>query len=126
MTDFKVIDFHAHPVTPGFRKTMDDLGIGVVSDDGIALEWARIPHFYYDYYVFQYATSFCAAVAIADRILSEGESAVKEYKKFLSGGSSTDPISLLKIAGVDMSTPAPVNAALKLFDELLDEMEKLG
>ena len=101
-------------------------GPDMVSDDGIALEWARIPHFYYNYYVFQYATSFCAAVAIADRILSEGESAVREYKKFLSGGSSADPISLLKIAGVDMSTPAPINAALKLFDELLDEMEKLG
>lgn len=101
-------------------------GPDMVSDNQIALEWARIPHFYYNYYVFQYATSFCAAVAIADRILSEGESAVKEYKKFLSGGSSADPISLLKIAGVDMSTPAPVNAALKLFDELLDEMEKLS
>ncbi|MBO4914113.1 MAG: oligoendopeptidase F [Oscillospiraceae bacterium] len=101
-------------------------GPDMVSDDGIALEWARIPHFYYNYYVFQYATSFCAAVAIADRILSEGESAVAEYKKFLSGGSSADPISLLKIAGVDMSTPAPINAALGLFDELINEMEKLG
>jgi len=101
-------------------------GPDMVSDDGIALEWARIPHFYYNYYVFQYATSFCAAVAIADRILSEGESAVKEYKQFLSGGCSADPISLLKIAGVDMSTPAPINAALRLFGELVDEMEKLG
>lgn len=101
-------------------------GPDMVSDDAISLEWARIPHFYYDYYVFQYATSFCAAVAIADRILSEGASAVADYKKFLSGGSSADPISLLKIAGVDMSTPAPINAALKLFGELIDEMEKLG
>jgi oligoendopeptidase F len=101
-------------------------GPNMVSDDAIALEWARIPHFYYNYYVFQYATSFCAAVAIADRILTEGESVVKAYKEFLSGGSSTDPISLLKIAGVDMSTPEPVNAALRLFDELIDEMEKLG
>ena len=126
MTDFKVIDFHAHPVTPGFRKTMDDLGLDMVSDDGIALEWARIPHFYYDYYVFQYATSFCAAVAIADRILAEGADAVAAYKRFLSGGSSADPISLLKIAGVDMSTPEPINAALRLFGELVDEMEKLG
>ena len=65
-------------------------------------------------------------MAIADRILTLGESAVADYKKFLSGGSSTDPISLLKIAGVDMSSPAPVNAALKLFGELVDELEKLG
>lgn len=100
-------------------------GPDMVSDDGIALEWARIPHFFYNYYVFQYATGFSAAVAIASRILEEGESAVADYKKFLSGGSSTDPISLLKIAGVDMSTPEPVNAALKLFGELIEEMEEL-
>ena len=101
-------------------------GPDMVSDPQIALEWTRIPHFFYNYYVFQYATGFSAAVAIADRILTLGESAVADYKKFLSGGSSTDPISLLKIAGVDMSTPAPVNAALKLFGELVDELEKLG
>ena len=91
----------------------------------IALEWARIPHFFYNYYVFQYATGFSAAVAIANRILKEGAPAVADYKRFLSGGSSTDPISLLKIAGVDMSTPAPVNDALALFGEMVDEMEKL-
>ena len=101
-------------------------GPDMVSDPQIALEWTRIPHFFYNYYVFQYATGFSAAVAIADRILTLGESAVADYKKFLSGGSSTDPIGLLKIAGVDMSTPAPVNAALKLFGELVDELEKLG
>ena len=101
-------------------------GPDMVSDDGIALEWARIPHFFYDYYVFQYATGFSAAVAIANRILSEGESAVKDYKKFLSSGGSSDPISLLKIAGVDMSTPDPVNSALALFGELVEEMEKLA
>ena len=100
-------------------------GPDMISDDGIALEWARIPHFFYNYYVFQYATGFSAAVAIANRILSEGESAVKDYKKFLSGGCSTDPISLLKIAGVDMSTPQPVSDALKLFGELVDELEAL-
>jgi oligoendopeptidase F len=100
-------------------------GPDMVSDEGIALEWARIPHFYYDYYVFQYATGFSAAVAIANRILKEGAPAVADYKKFLSGGSSTDPISLLKIAGVDMSTPDPVNSALKLFGELVDELETL-
>ena len=99
-------------------------GPDMVSDDEIALEWARIPHFFYDYYVFQYATGFSAAVAIADRILKEGEPAVQDYKAFLSGGCSTDPISLLKIAGVDMSSPAPVNAALSLFGSLVEELEK--
>jgi oligoendopeptidase F len=101
-------------------------GPDMVSDPQIALEWARIPHFFYNYYVFQYATGYSAAVAIANRILSEGAPAVADYKKFLSGGSSTDPISLLKIAGVDMSSPEPVNSALQLFGELLDEMEKLA
>jgi oligoendopeptidase F len=100
-------------------------GPDMVSDDEIALEWARIPHFFYDYYVFQYATGFSAAVAIANRILSEGESAVADYKRFLSSGSSKDPISLLKIAGVDMSTSAPINSALTLFGELTAELEKL-
>ena len=100
-------------------------GPDMVSDDRIALEWARIPHFFYNYYVFQYATGFSAAVAIADRILAVGEEAVRDYKRFLSGGCSTDPISLLKIAGVDMASPAPVNDALRVFGELLDEMEKL-
>lgn len=100
-------------------------GPDMVSDAQIALEWARIPHFYYNYYVFQYATGFSAAVALADRILREGEPAVADYKRFLSGGSSTDPISLLKLAGVDMSTPAPVDAALAMFGELVDELDAL-
>lgn len=100
-------------------------GPDMVSDDEIAVEWARIPHFFYNYYVFQYATGFSAAVAIANRILKEGAPAVADYKKFLSGGSSTDPISLLKIAGVDMSTPKPINEALSLFGDLITEMEEL-
>ena len=100
-------------------------GPDMVSDPQIALEWARIPHFYYNYYVFQYATGFSAAVALADRILREGENAVAEYKRFLSGGCSADPISLLKLAGVDMSTPAPVNAALSAFGALVDELDAL-
>ena len=100
-------------------------GPDMVSDDQIAMEWARIPHFFYNYYVFQYATGFSAAVAIANRILKEGAPAVADYKKFLSGGCSTDPISLLKIAGVDMSSPEPVNSALALFGELVNEMEQL-
>ena len=101
-------------------------GPDMVSDKEISLEWARIPHFFYDYYVFQYATGFSAAVAIAERILNEGETAVADYKRFLSGGCSADPISLLKLAGVDMSTPEPVSAGLKLFAELVEEMEKLN
>ena len=101
-------------------------GPDMISDDGIALEWARIPHFFYDYYVFQYATGFSAAVAIANRILSDGSEAVADYKRFLSCGCSTDPIALLKIAGVDMSSPAPVKAALDFFGQLLDEFEELA
>lgn len=100
-------------------------GPEMISDDLIALEWARIPHFFYNYYVFQYATGFSAAVAIANRIMKEGTPAVADYKKFLSGGSSADPISLLKLAGVDMSSPAPINEALTLFGDLITEMEAL-
>ena len=94
-------------------------------DPQISLEWARIPHFYYNYYVFQYSTGFSAAMALSERILSEGEPAVKDYLNFLSGGCSKDPISLLQGAGVDMRTAEPVHRALKLFDSLLDEMEAL-
>ena len=101
-------------------------GPDMVSDGGIALEWARIPHFFYNYYVYQYATGFSAAAALAERILSLGEPAVADYKRFLSGGSSADPIALLKLAGVDMSTPEPVNAALRLFGELVEELENLS
>ncbi len=101
-------------------------GEAVEVDELISVEWARIPHFFYNYYVFQYATGFSAAVAIANRILREGESAVKDYISFLSGGSSTDPISLLKIAGVDMGSPKPIEDALSLFNELISEMEQLA
>ncbi len=100
-------------------------GPDMVVDDEIAMEWARIPHFYYNYYVFQYATGYSAAIALSRRILSEGESAVKDYIRFLSGGCSKSPIDLLKDAGVDMTSPAPVNQALELFGSLLDEMESL-
>ena len=100
-------------------------GPDMEADDRIAMEWARIPHFYYNYYVFQYATGYAAAIALSRRILREGESAVKDYLGFLSGGCSKDPISLLKGAGVDMTSPAPVEQALALFDRLLDEMEEL-
>lgn len=94
-------------------------------DSQIALEWARIPHFYYDFYVYQYATGFSAAIALSQRILSEGQTAVDDYLKFLSGGCSSDPVSLLKIAGVDMNSPEPINNALKLFKSLTDELNTL-
>ncbi len=100
-------------------------GPDMVVDDEIAMEWARIPHFYYNYYVFQYATGYSAAIALSRRILDEGETAVKDYLNFLSGGCSRSPIDLLKGAGVDMTSPEPVNQALALFGELLDEMEAL-
>ena len=100
-------------------------GPDMVVDDEIAMEWARIPHFYMNYYVFQYSTGYSAAIALSRKILSEGESAVKDYLTFLSGGCSKSPIDLLKGAGVDMTSPEPVNQALALFGELLDEMEAL-
>lgn len=100
-------------------------GDNVVVDQDIAMEWARIPHFYRRFYVYQYATGFSAAMALSQRILTGGKEAVDQYLKFLSGGCSTDPISLLKIAGVDMSTPEPVNEALALFGELIGELESL-
>ncbi len=96
-------------------------GPDIVVDDQIAVEWARIPHFYYQYYVYQYATGFSAAIALSNRILKEGASAVADYLGFLSGGSSKTPIELLKGAGVDMTTPEPTAQALAYFDELVDE-----
>lgn len=100
-------------------------GEDMAVDEDIAMEWARIPHFYYNFYVYQYATGFSAAVALAHRILKEGAPAVEDYKKFLCGGRSKTPIELLKIAGVDMTTPEPVNAGLEMFGRLIDEMEEL-
>jgi oligoendopeptidase F len=101
-------------------------GNDIVHDKRIDLEWARIPHFYYNFYVYQYATGFCAAIALSQKILTEGEPAVKAYKeKFLSAGCSKDPVSILKDAGVDMSTKKPIEEALKLFGRLLDEMEEV-
>lgn len=100
-------------------------GEDIVIDSQLDMEWARIPHFYYNYYVYQYATGFSAAIALSRRILKEGTPAVRDYIGFLSGGCSKDPISLLKGAGVDMTSTKPVTEALTLFGELLDEMEEL-
>lgn len=100
-------------------------GEDIVIDHELDMEWARIPHFYYNYYVYQYATGFSAAIALSQRILKEGAPAVRDYIGFLSGGCSRDPISLLRGAGVDMTSTKPVTDALKLFGELIDEMEEL-
>ena len=100
-------------------------GPSVCVDKEIEMGWSRIPHFYRHFYVYQYATGFSAAMALSQRILNGGDEAVKEYLAFLSGGCSTDPVSLLKIAGVDMSTPKPVNDALELFGNLIEELEEL-
>lgn len=100
-------------------------GEDIVIDSELDMEWARIPHFYYNYYVYQYATGFSAAIALSQRILNGGEAAVSDYISFLSGGCSKDPISLLKGAGVDMTDKKPVSDALELFNTLLDEMEAL-
>lgn len=95
---------------------------GIALDENIALEWARIPHFYYRFYVYQYATGFAAAIALSQRILDLGEQGREDYLGFLKGGSSKPPIDLLRGAGVDMLSPEPVEDALKLFDEMVDEM----
>ena len=100
-------------------------GSDIISDEQIAYEWARIPHFYYNFYVYQYATSYCAAFSVAHKILEEGAPAVERYKKFLSGGCSMAPVELLKIAGVNLETPAPIQDALNAFGEIIKEMETL-
>ena len=129
----KVCKLHGdgEPLTPDLLcETYRELVVryfgGEIAADGqIALEWARIPHFYYDFYVYQYATGYAAAIALSRRILSGEPGAVEDYLGFLKGGCSKDPIALLQGAGVDMTTSAPVEEALKLFDRLLSEMDAL-
>ena len=101
-------------------------GSDIVIDSEIDLEWARIPHFYYDYYVYQYATGYSAAIALSQRILNEGEPAVRDYiDNFLKGGCSKPPIELLRGAGVDMATSAPIKSALEMFGSLIGDMREL-
>lgn len=100
-------------------------GNEIVIDEEIGLEWSRIPHFYYNYYVYQYATGFSAATALSKQILEEGEPAVERYLEFLKAGSSDYPIEVLKKAGVDMTSAEPIELALKVFEEKLIEMEQL-
>lgn len=103
----------------------DYFGPDMHVDSYIGMEWARIPHFYTPFYVYQYATGFTAAIALSSRILKLGEEGVADYMKFLKGGSSMDPIDLLKMAGVDMTSKEPVREAMKVFADLIDELEEL-
>jgi len=100
-------------------------GSDMVVDELIDLEWARIPHFYMNFYVYKYATGFSAAISLSQQILEEGQPAVDRYLNFLKSGSSDYPVNLLKKAGVDMNTPEPVQRALDVFKEILDQMESL-
>ncbi len=107
------------------QMNKDYYGPDMISDPLIAYEWCRIPHFYYNFYVYQYATSFAASVAIAHRILERGEEAIKPYLEFLKSGCTQDPVSLLRIAGVDLSTSQPIDEALEVFGKAITEMESL-
>lgn len=109
-----------------YRLNQEYFGENICVDKEIEMEWARIPHFYTPFYVYQYATGFSAAIALSGRILEKGEEAVKAYKKFLKGGSSMYPLDLLRMAGVDMEQKKPVEDALNVFAQYLDEMERLA
>jgi len=111
---------------PYFSLVERYLGPDVVLDEEIAWEWARIPHFYYNFYVYQYATGLSAALALSKQIINEGKPAVERYLNFLSSGSSRSSIDLLRGAGVDMTTPEPIQQAMDQFDALLDELETLS
>ena len=137
-TLFAEFEFKAHDlVEKGEPLTKENLcemyadlnkryyGDAIEHDYNISCEWCRIPHFYTAFYVYKYSTGIITAMNIANRILTEGESAVKDYFAFLSGGSSTDPVSLLKLAGVDLTTSAPFEFAMAEFDNTLREFEKL-
>jgi oligoendopeptidase F len=100
-------------------------GEDMVIDSQIDMEWARIPHFYYNYYVYQSATGYSAAIALSQRILDSEPQHTRDYLNFLHEGCLFDPITLLRHAGVDMESPEPVRNALSLFASLVDEMEKL-
>ena len=105
-----------------YRKLNEKyFGPDMVIDDEIALEWARIPHFYTPFYVYQYATGYSAAIAISTKILAGDEQVIEGYRKFLSGGSSMHPIELLKLCGIDMTRPDVVQEALDVFGELLKQ-----
>ncbi|MFT5319423.1 MAG: oligoendopeptidase F, partial [Chlamydiales bacterium] len=119
------------PLTPTslkeeYRKLNEAyFGPDVVIDDEIEIEWSRIPHFYYNFYVYQYATGISAALALTDKVLNGGEKDREDYLGFLKGGYSRYPLDLLRGAGIDMASPEPVNAAIGKFESLVGELEKL-
>lgn len=129
--DIHVRAQNGEPLTPElltntyYELNKKYFGDGLHIDEEIGLEWARIPHFYYNYYVYQYATGFSAAAALSKQILEEGEPAVERYIGFLKAGSSDYPINVLKKAGVDMATSQPIEEALAVFEQKLTEMEQL-
>ncbi|KAB2953326.1 oligoendopeptidase F [Heliorestis acidaminivorans] len=107
------------------QLNQDYYGPNMIIDEEIDVEWARIPHFYNNFYVYKYATGFAAATALTKQILEEGDSAVQRYLEFLAGGSSQYPLDLLKIAGVNMESTEPIKESLQLFEQLLKELESL-
>lgn len=119
------------PLTPSLLKeaymqlNRDYFGPDVIIDAEIAIEWARIPHFYYNFYVYQYATGISAALALAEKVLHQEKGAADHYLHFLKGGGHLFPIDLLKLAGIDMTSTAPISAALATFDSLVSELESL-
>jgi len=108
-----------------FNLSKEYHGEEVVLDEAVRMEWAYLPHFYYNFYVYQYATGVAAATALSQQIINEGAPAAERYRRFLSRGSSAYTIDLLKDAGVDMTTPDPVRQTLGLFEQRLDELERL-
>jgi oligoendopeptidase F len=119
------------PLTPTLLKdtylklNYDYFGPDAVIDNEIAIEWARIPHFYYNFYVYQYATGISAAISLADKVLQNAPKARENYLTFLEGGSSLFPIDLLKLAGIDLTTAAPFEIALTLFGQQITALEQL-
>ncbi|RKL67729.1 oligoendopeptidase F [Salipaludibacillus neizhouensis] len=122
---------NGEPLTPDtlseayYQLNKKYFGENIVIDDQIGLEWARIPHFYMNFYVYQYATGYSAATALANQILEEGEPAVERFTDFLKAGNSDYPIEVLKEAGVDMTSAEPIQQALNVFEKTLDELESL-
>lgn len=108
------------------QLNVDYFGPELTVDEEIDYEWERIPHFYTPFYVYQYATGFSAAVAISSGILRGDSQVIQGYRRFLEGGCSQPPVELLKLCGVDLSAPAPIEKALEVFGELLDQFEKEG
>lgn len=108
-----------------YRLNKEYYGDGIIHDERIQYEWARIPHFYNAFYVYKYATGIISAISIVKRILTEGESAVKDYFTFLSSGGCTDPVTILQKAGVDLTKKAPFEAAMQEFKDTLEEFKSL-